>query len=120
MKQSEVIELIKGRDRLIEGLILSHLQTLGRVYSIESTIGMNICQNLLLNPFALDDLVDDKRGQEINFILQDGNRNQQQKVDELLNDKRILELAGMLKDLARKQKSKLLKKLECTDYQTKY
>lgn len=120
MKNSDHIQIIKERDRLIEMLILSHLQTLGKVYDIQSKQGVEMCQRLLLNPFSIDEMVDFKRTNELDVILNDASKTSGYKISEFLDEERGQKIANMLKDLARREKSKLLKRLSKEDYNTKY
>ena len=120
MKDSDYMQIIKERDRLIEMLILSHLQTLGKLYDNRTIDSLDVCRRLLLNPFAIDEMVDFKRTLELDTILNDASKTSGYKIGEFLDEERGRKIANVLKDLARREKSNLLKRLSKEDYDTKY
>lgn len=119
MKTSDFLEILRQRDALIDVLILSHLKTLGRIYSLESSEGMRIAKGLIVDHFAKDYIVDEKSHNETAMILEmDISSDEKIKLISQI-DTRTKKLSSMLSEMAASLRSRTLKDMNEIIYKTK-
>jgi len=69
MKQTQFLEVLRQRDALIDVLILSHLKTLGRMYSLESNDAMKQARNMIVDYYAESYMIEEKITNETDAVL---------------------------------------------------
>lgn len=113
-----MLKVIKERDNLIDVLILSHLKSLGRLYSLETEQGLSICRRLVVDLYAKEDIVDEKISTEMHDIFKSGKATNEI-MDNLLKDRRPI-LSKTLTDLARSIRQNSLKRMSEIELTEKY
>lgn len=120
MEKSQFLEILRQRDALIDILILSHLKTLGRLYSLESDDGLRIARSQIIDHFAKDYMVDEKAHNETAVVLE-MDIPDHRKIKFLSQlDGRTKRLSEMLTEMAASIRQKTLKDISVTNYETKY
>lgn len=118
MKNSEFIRILKQRDELIDLLILSHLQSLGKLYSLETKQGLSICKKMVVNWYAKEEIIDAKISKEMDDILSmDITINES---TGLIEEDRRCVSETVLTDITKIIRQKALKKIENTNFQRKH
>lgn len=111
MQKSDFLEILRQRDALIDILILSHLKTLGRLYSLESNDAMKQAKDMIVDYYAEEYMIEEKVTNETHAVME-MEITSDRKIKYLSQiDGRTKRLSGMLREMAKSIRVRTLKQM---------
>jgi hypothetical protein len=102
MDKTQFLEILRQRDALIDILILSHLKTLGRMYSLESNDAMKQAGDMIVDYYAEEYIIEEKVNNETMAVME----------MEITTDRKIKYLSQI--DSRTKSLSRMLKEMSAS------